>query len=47
MPNFCDISDSVRIINLTDSKFKTFRIAFKMLLPLDKETASEHAVLTS
>ena len=47
MPNFCDISDSVRIINLTDSKFKTFRIAFKMLMPLDKETASEHAVLTS
>ena len=47
MPKFYNISDSVRIINLTDNKFKTFRIAFKMLLPIDRETASENAVLTS
>ena len=47
MPNFYDIADSVKIIDLTDSKFKTFRVAVKMVLPLNPKTASEYAMLTS
>ena len=47
MPNFYDIAEGVRIIDLTDKKFKTFRIAFKMLVPLEKTTASDNAMVIS
>ncbi len=39
--------ENVTIRNFTDEKFKTMRISVNMILPLEYETAAEHAVLPS
>lgn len=47
MADIIDISDSIRVINLVDPKFKTMRVSISMVVPLSRETAAMNAILAS
>ena len=44
-PRYLDLAPSVRAVDLTDEKFKTFRISVNLVVPLEKESAAMNAVL--
>lgn len=45
MPKYYDIADSVSAVDLTDRKFKTFRVSLNLVLPLQEETVAMNAIL--
>lgn len=44
-PQYEEIADSVQVLNLTDPKFKTFRVSLNLVVPLKRETAAMNAIL--
>ncbi len=44
-PSFQPLAGGAGLLTLTDGRFKTMRLTAALLLPLDRETASEYAIL--